>query len=171
MNDQMTENVKDTQDFPEVVRKFAQECIIKPRKRSYLIPVLHKLQGEIGYLDDAHLEEVGKLFEIPVAEIKSVATFYHFFTLTPKGKFRLSVCLGTACHVKGAGDILKKITDLVGIKEGDVSEDGRFSLESARCVGMCALAPVVMVNDKVFGNVTVDDVEHILKEFGFEGSK
>jgi NADH-quinone oxidoreductase subunit E/NADP-reducing hydrogenase subunit HndA len=155
--------------LPEEIDTFARECLERDHPRSYLIPVLHRLQSREGYLRADHLREVAKLFGMSEAEVRGVATFYHYFTLTPKGKHNVSVCLGTACHVKGAGQILERIKRVLGIAEGQTTPDGLFSIASARCVGMCALAPVVMVGDEVYGNVKEEDVEAILRNHGYRG--
>ena len=103
--------------------------------------------------------------------MSGVATFYHYFTFVPKGRNRITVCLGTACYVKGSGRIMEQLEETLGIKAGRTTPDGRFSLEGARCLGACALAPVVVVNEKVYGNVQEDDVPRILAEYGFEPAK
>ncbi|MBD3243684.1 MAG: NAD(P)H-dependent oxidoreductase subunit E [Chitinivibrionales bacterium] len=163
--------VEKSTGLPAAVRAYAEECLSRPHPRSYLIPVLHRLQKEERYLKREHLAEVARLFDITEADVLGVATFYHYFTLVPRGEHEVSVCLGTACHVKGAGAVLKRIKELLGIADGETTPDGRFSITSARCVGMCALAPVVIVGKRVYGNVTVADVEGILREHGFEGAK
>ena len=155
--------------LPEEVRSFALERLSQGRARSFLIPTLHKLQNTVGYLRDDHMAEVAVIFEISPNEVKGVASFYHFFSFEPKGKHPISVCTGTACHVRGAANVLVKLKKTLGIDEGQRTEDGLFSIGSARCVGMCALAPVVMVGEKVYGSVTTDQVGQILKDHGFEG--
>ena len=155
--------------MPATVRAFACECAAKPRARSFLIPVLHRLQTEEGYLKQEHLDELAEIFKIPCTQILGVATFYHFFSLVPRGKHAVGVCTGTACHVKGAGKILTKLEKLLGIKHGETTDDKQFTIQTARCVGMCAMAPVMTIDDKVFGNVTIDEIEEILKEYGYKG--
>jgi NADP-reducing hydrogenase subunit HndA len=103
--------------------------------------------------------------DVPLSEVFGVATFYAQFTLQPKGKYKLSVCLGTACYVKGAGDIYEKLKELLNLGDGECTPDGKFSLDSCRCVGACGLAPVLMVNEEVYGRLTVDDVPGILKKY------
>jgi NADH:ubiquinone oxidoreductase subunit E len=155
--------------MPAAVREFAAGCVKKSHPRSFLIPVLHRLQSEVGYLKREHMEEVGKILEVPYMEILGVATFYHYFTLEPRGKHTVSVCMGTACHVKGASEVLERIEKLLGISHGQTSVDGLFTIATARCVGMCAMAPVLTVGEKVYGNVKKEDVEEILREHGYEG--
>jgi NADH-quinone oxidoreductase subunit E/NADP-reducing hydrogenase subunit HndA len=155
--------------LPDEVRSFAKERVRRDRARSFLIPTLHKLQQVVGYLRDDHIAEIAALFGMSANEVKGVASFYHFFTFEPKGRHPISVCTGTACHVRGAADVLAKIKAVLGIQEGERTADGLFSLGSARCLGMCALAPVVMIGKKVYGSVTPGDVEDMLREHGFKG--
>ena len=155
--------------LPDEVRSFAKERVCRDRARSFLIPTLHKLQHVVGYLRDDHIAEIAAMFGISANEVKGVASFYHFFTFEPKGRHPISVCTGTACHVRGAAAVLAKIKATVGIKEGERTADGLFSLGSARCVGMCALAPVVVIGKKVYGSVTPADVADMLRENGFKG--
>jgi NADH:ubiquinone oxidoreductase subunit E len=170
----MTEQVhnsteQDTVEFPESVREFARQCLARPRGASYLIPVLHRLQGAVGYLRKDHLREVAEMFGLSAAKVLGVATFYHYFSLKPRGRHTVSVCLGTACHVKGAGQVLARVEQLLGITQGQTTPDRLFSIESARCVGMCAMAPVVIVDGQVYGSVKPADVARILGEHGFQG--
>ena len=106
---------------------------------------------------------------ISYADIIGVVSFYHYFRLEPKGEHTISICLGTACHVKGAGKILDELQGFLHIKEGETSKDNLFTLEAARCVGMCALAPVLIVDEKIYSNVKPSDVKNILVEYGFGG--
>lgn len=155
--------------LPEEVRRFAKERVGRDRPRSFLIPTLHKLQHVVGYLRDDHIAEIAAMFGLSANEVKGVASFYHFFTFEPKGRHPISVCTGTACHVRGAADVMAKIQATLDIREGERTADGLFSLGSARCLGMCALAPVVMIGDRVYGSVTPDGVEDMLREHGFTG--
>jgi len=154
--------------FPEDIVNYINECLQKPHSESYLIPILHRIQKHYGYLKNEYLEEVSRLMSIPTSKISGVATFYSLFTFTPKGENRINICLGTACYVKGSGKILARLEELLGIKEGQVTPDGKFSIDTARCVGACAMAPVVIVNDKVYGQVTVDSIVDILKQYGYQ---
>ena len=104
---------------------------------------------------------------IPLEKIYGVVTFYAQFSLNPKGKYKISVCLGTACYVKGAGDIFDKFSERLGIGADECTEDGKFSLTACRCIGACGLAPVLTVNEEVYGRLTVDDVDGILEKYGF----
>lgn len=127
-----------------------------------LMPVLQGAQEIYGYLPIEVQKIISTEMDIPLEEIYGVTTFYSQFHLTPKGKYRVSVCLGTACYVKGAGDILERLRERLGITNGGSTPDGRFSIEACRCIGACGLAPVLMVNDDVYGKLTVDDVDRIL---------
>jgi len=130
-----------------------------------LIPILHDAQGIYGYLPIEVQKEISVLTGISLAEIYGVVTFYSEFSLEPKGENVLSVCLGTACYVKGAGDILDKFKELLGIDVGECTPDGKFSIAACRCIGACGLAPVLTINDDVHGRVVVEDVPNILKKY------
>jgi NADH-quinone oxidoreductase E subunit len=138
---------------------------------SYLIAVLHKVQEEFGYLSREHLDQVAYLLGIPTSYVFGVATFYHFFRLQPQGKYAISVCLGTACFVKGADRVLQTFKDELGIDMGETTKDGLFSLTNTRCLGVCGLAPVVTINGKVFSQVTPNQVPEILNRFRSEHEK
>lgn len=138
----------------------------KERAESQLIAVLQKVQTHFGYLPKECMDEVSWRMQIPAARVTGVATFYHFFSFVPKGRHRITVCMGTACFVKGSGKVLDRLKDLLGVKEGQTTKDALFSLECARCLGACALAPVVVVDEKVYGNVKPEDVQAILSEYG-----
>ena len=135
------------------------------------IPVLHKAQDIYGYLPIEVQQMVADGLEISLSEVYGVATFYSQFSLTPKGEHRISVCLGTACYVKGADKILAAIEEKLGIKSGECTPDGLFSIDSCRCVGACGLAPVMMVDDEVYGKMTVDQVDKILDKYIKKGGK
>ncbi len=130
-----------------------------------LMPIMQKAQEIYGYLPIQVQTMISEGTGHPLEEIYGVATFYSMFNLTPKGKYRISVCLGTACYVKGAGDIFAKLQELLGIAGGECTADGKFSLDACRCVGACGLAPVMMINDDVYGRLTVDELEGILKKY------
>lgn len=130
-----------------------------------LIPVMHEVQKMYGYLNEEALEVVSEELKIPMAEIYGVATFYSQFSLEPKGKHQIKVCLGTACYVKGAQNILDKFSEMLNVEVGKTTEDGKFTLEAARCIGSCGLAPVLMVDDKVYGGLHPNDVIRILEEY------
>ena len=130
-----------------------------------LISVLHKAQGIFGYLPEEVQAYVAEKMDIPLSEIYGVVTFYALFTMQPKGKYNFNVCLGTACYVKGSGKLMEKLQAELGIGIGDRTEDGLFSIEGCRCVGACGLAPVITVNDKVYGHLTEADIPRLIKEY------
>lgn len=148
--------------------EFIDECMENEHPESYLIAVLHKIQGRYGYLSDDHMNQVAQRMQIPSSAISGVATFYHFFRLEPQGKYAVSVCLGTACFVKGADKVLDAFRTELGIEMGQTSEDRMFSLECSRCIGVCALAPVVTVNDKVYSRVTPNQVHELITKLKAE---
>ena len=135
-----------------------------PTTKGELIRVLHRAQGIFGYLPKEVQVHVAKRLDVPVSKVYGVVSFYSFFTMNPKGKYDVSVCLGTACYVRGADRILEAITKKIGIGVGETTEDAKFSLRTLRCVGACGLAPVVMINDKVYGRVTPEMVDSIIAE-------
>lgn len=130
-----------------------------------LINVLHKTQGEFGYLPAEVQEVIADKMEISVAKVYGVVTFYSFFTMTPKGRHPISICTGTACYVRGAENVLAEFKKQLDIEVGETSEDGKFSISCLRCVGACGLAPVVLIGDKTYGRIAPDDVQEILKEY------
>ncbi|MBO6280180.1 MAG: NAD(P)H-dependent oxidoreductase subunit E [Bacilli bacterium] len=130
-----------------------------------LMMILSDIQKEYGYIPLEVQELVSDLTGIPVSEIYGVVTFYSFFSLTPKGKYVIGVCLGTACYVKGSQLVLDKFEELLHIKPGETSEDGLFTLDALRCVGACAIAPAVSINGKVYPMVQVSQVEGIINDF------
>jgi NADP-reducing hydrogenase subunit HndA len=130
-----------------------------------LINVLHKAQGTFGYLPAEVQEVIASELKMPVAKIYGVVTFYSFFTMLPKGQHPISVCLGTACYVRGAEKVLDELKKELKIKIGETTPDGKFSLSCLRCVGACGLAPVVLVGDKTYGRVSPDGIKDILKEY------
>ncbi|MBN2898095.1 MAG: NADH-quinone oxidoreductase subunit NuoE [Clostridia bacterium] len=134
-------------------------------KEGSLIHVLHKAQGLFGYLPREVQLFVARKLNIPGAKVFGVVSFYSFFTQTPRGKHTISVCMGTACFVKGVEKVMDEFSSQLGIKNGETTTDGQFTLRDVRCIGACGLAPVVMVDEKVFGHVTKDDVAQILKDY------
>ncbi len=134
-------------------------------QKGALMPILQEAQEVYGYLPYEVQSIIAEEMDIPLEKIYGVVTFYSQFSLTPKGKYKISVCLGTACYVKGSGDIFDKLADILGIKSGECTEDGKYSLEACRCIGACGLAPVLTVNEDVYGRLTVDDVAGILEKY------
>ena len=134
-------------------------------QKGALMPIMQKAQEIYGYLPIEVQKIISEAADIPLEKIYGVATFYAQFTLQPKGEYRISVCLGTACYVKGSKQVLDKISEELGISEGGITADGKFSLDSCRCVGACGLAPVMMINDDVYGRLVPDDVAGILAKY------
>ncbi|MBP2072678.1 complex I 24 kDa subunit family protein [Thermoanaerobacterium butyriciformans] len=156
-----------------IYEKFSEENINKLKKvinqlkdtDGSLIAVMNEAQEIFGYLPIEVQQFISEEMNVPLTEIFGIATFYSRFTLKPSGKYKIGVCLGTACYVKGSAMVLDKLKEKLGISVGDVTGDGKFSLEATRCLGACGLAPVMMINGEVFGRLTPDDVEDILKKF------
>ncbi|MFO8086528.1 MAG: NAD(P)H-dependent oxidoreductase subunit E [Bacteroidales bacterium] len=130
-----------------------------------LINVLHSTQDYFGYLPAEIQEIVAQEMNVSTAKVFGVVTFYSFFTMTPKGRYPISICTGTACYVRGAEIVLDEFKRQLGIEVGETSENGKYSINCLRCVGACGLAPVVMVGDKTYGRVSPDDVKNIIAEY------
>lgn len=130
-----------------------------------LISILHKAQGEFGYLPEEVQRVIADKLNISIAKVYGVVTFYSFFTMTPKGRHAISICMGTACYVRGAEKIVDEFKDQLGIDVGGVTEDGKFSLDCLRCVGACGLAPVVLIGEKVYGRVEPHQVKEIIASY------
>ncbi len=146
------------QELKDVCKKFDNDG-------GELINVLHAAQGIVGYLPAEVQELIANELNLSVAHVYGVVTFYSFFTMTPKGRHPISICMGTACYVRGAEKVLDEFKRLLDLKVGETSKDGKFSLSCLRCVGACGLAPVVTVGDKVYGRISTDDVKSILAEY------
>jgi NADP-reducing hydrogenase subunit HndA len=130
-----------------------------------LIPILHEAQEIYGYLPIQVQKKISEKTNIPLTEIYGVVTFYTQFSLTPKGKYKIQACLGTACYVRGASGILDKFKEILGIDVGECTENNVFSLDACRCIGACGLAPVVMINNEVYGSLKPDDVQGIIDKY------
>lgn len=130
-----------------------------------LMPVLQQAQEIYGYLPVEVQQTIALHLDIPLEEVYGVATFYSQFSLNPKGQYKISVCLGTACYVKGSGDVYDRLQKELGIQGGECTPDGKFSLEACRCIGACGLAPVLTINDEVYGRLVPDDVPTILAKY------
>jgi NADP-reducing hydrogenase subunit HndA len=133
--------------------------------RGALIQVLHEVQEVYGYLPLEVQRAISEKMNIPLAEIYGVVSFYTQFSIYPKGKYQINVCMGTACYVKGANEILDKFRTRLSIDVGECTEDGMFSLEACRCIGACGLAPVVTINEDVYGKLSADDVDSIIDKY------
>jgi len=146
------------EELKEVCRSFNNE-------KGELINVLHRAQGIFGYLPAEVQEIVAKELNVSAAHVYGVVTFYSFFTMTPKGEHPVSICLGTACYVRGAEKVLEEFRRELKIQVGETTSDGKFSLSCLRCVGACGLAPVVLVGEKVYGRVSPEGVKDIIAEY------
>ena len=129
------------------------------------MPVLQQAQEIYGYLPIEVQKMIALKMEVPIEEVYGVSTFYSQFVLNPKGDVAIAVCLGTACYVKGSGDILNKITEILGLPSGSTTPDGKYSLEATRCIGACGLAPVLTINNEVYGRLVPADMEGILAKY------
>ncbi len=147
------------------LKAFIRQAQDHEHANSFLIAILHKAQELYGYLSEEVMNKVAEEMNIPRAHIWGVATFYHYFRLKPKGKYVVSVCLGTACFVKGAKEVLEAIKDELKLDIGGTTEDKLFTLAETRCLGACGLAPVIMINDKIYGELTEKSVVKLLKKY------
>jgi NADP-reducing hydrogenase subunit HndA len=149
---------KKVKELEEICRSFHNE-------KGELINVLHKAQGLFGYLPAEVQEIIAKELGLSIAHVYGVVTFYSFFTMVPKGKHPVSICLGTACYVRGAEKVLEEFKRVLNVQVGETTPDGKFSLSCLRCVGACGLAPVVLVGEKVYGRVSPEGVKDIIAEY------
>lgn len=133
--------------------------------RGMLVSVLQDIQAALNYLPEEALEQVSQSLEVPVSQVYSVATFFKAFSLQPRGRHLINVCLGTACHVRGAAKVLDKIERELGIKSGETTQDLRFTLERVNCVGACALGPMVIIDQEYHGEISTDKVEAMLEKY------
>ena len=133
--------------------------------KSNLIQILNEVQEAYGYIPKNAQFAISEYLQMPMAEIYGVITFYSRFTLKPKGKYNIAICLGTACFVKGSEKLLDTAKEALKIKEGETTEDGKFSLEATRCIGACGLAPVFTVNDEVYGKATPELMKKVIQEY------
>ncbi|MCL2151693.1 MAG: NADH-quinone oxidoreductase subunit NuoE [Oscillospiraceae bacterium] len=134
-------------------------------EKGALMPVLQQAQDIYGYLPPEVQKMIAEGLNIPLEEVYGVATFYGQFNLTPKGKYKISVCLGTACYVKGSGQVLERVEEKLGIKSGEVTADGKFSLDATRCLGACGLAPIMTINDDIYGCLAPADISGIIDKY------
>lgn len=147
------------------VAKIEEICDRYTEEKTPLMMILSDIQNEYGYIPLDVQEIVSKKTGISVAEIYGVVTFYSFFSLTPKGKYVIGCCLGTACYVKGAQNVIDKFSELLKIAPGETSEDGLFTLDALRCIGACGIAPAVSINGKVYPKVEVGQVSQIIEDY------
>lgn len=149
----------------EKMEKFEQILEEHKDQKGALMPILNETQELFGYLPEEAQRRIAEVLDISLAEIYGVATFYSRFTLKPRGKYTIGVCLGTACYVKNAQGVLDKLKSELKVDSGETTEDGKFTLEATRCLGCCGLAPVIMINEDVYGKLTPDDIPDILKKY------
>jgi NADH-quinone oxidoreductase subunit E len=150
----------------QVATKAISELAEKWRdKKGSLIMVLHEIQNHYGYVPRDVSLELSRVLDIPLARIYEVITFYNYFKLEPPGKFTIAICLGTACYLKGAADLVEEVKSLLNIKEGETTSDGLFHLDVVRCLGCCGLAPVMMINGQIYGKVKRNEVMGILSKY------
>lgn len=149
-------------EFPKELTAFIEEWKAKPGS---LIMILHKIQETFGYIPREAAEKLSRMSDIPLARIYGVVTFYHFFKTTKPGKHKISVCLGTACYLKGGQDLIEEARAILSLGEGEVTEDGLFSIDPVRCVGCCGLAPVLTIGNDVYGKVTTDQLPDIIAKY------
>ena len=162
---QIEEEVAEVELKDEYQDKVTEIMERHPGEREVLLPLLEDINVEFRYLPQNVLEYISFKLDIPLSHIYNLATFYNAFSLTPRGKYVISICLGTACHVQGAPRILERLEEELGIKAGGTTEDFQFSLEAVRCLGCCGLAPVFTVNGDLYGKVTQSKVSKIIKKY------
>ena len=151
-----------SKEMQELLKNYSQD-------KSNLIQILNEVQEKYGYIPKQAQIEISNYLNIPMAEIYGVITFYSRFTLEPKGKYSISVCLGTACFVKGSQALLDRLKERLQIEEGGTTPDGKFSIDATRCVGACGIAPVFTVNNEVYGHATVKKLDEVLDKLEKEG--
>ena len=161
MSECKCENANQNNKLKEILEKYEKD-------KSNLIQILNQVQEKYGYISKDAQKEISEYLDISMAEVYGVITFYSRFTLEPKGKYNIAVCLGTACFVKGSEKVLDKVKEILKIDVGQTTEDGLFSIEATRCVGACGLAPVFTVNDEVYGKATPEMVESVISRIRSE---
>ncbi len=149
----------------EKIEKIKEICSEFNHKKGEIINILHKVQSTFGYLPAEVQKVVAKEMEVPISHIYGIVTFYSFFSMVPKGQFPISICLGTACYVRGAEKILEEFKRQLKISIGETTPDGKFSINCLRCVGACGLSPVVLIGNKVYGRLLPEQVKDIINEY------
>lgn len=158
MSEKSCMDEKLSNEMKDLLKNYSQD-------KSNLIQILNEVQEKYGYIPKQSQIEISNYLNIPMAEIYGVITFYSRFTLEPKGKYNISVCLGTACFVKGSQALLDRLKERLKIEEGQTTPDGKFSIDATRCVGACGLAPVFTINNEVYGKATVKKLDEVLDEY------
>jgi NADP-reducing hydrogenase subunit HndA len=149
---------KKGEDIKELLLNYTED-------KSNLIQILNEVQEKFGYIPKSVQLQISEYLNTPLAEVYGVITFYSRFTLEPKGKYNVAVCMGTACYVKGAEKLVDRLKELLKINTGETTEDGKFSIEATRCIGACGLAPVFTVNEEVYGKATVETIDRVIEEY------
>ena len=149
----------------EQVEQFNELLTVNKDNRNNIMEVLQKTQGIFGYIPEGTIKLISDSLTMPESDIYGIITFYSQFSLTPKAKYNIDVCLGTACFVLGAQDVLNKILDKLQVKVGETTSDGKWIVTSCRCLGCCGLAPAITINGEVYGKVKVEDVDNIIDSF------
>jgi NADH-quinone oxidoreductase subunit E len=151
---------------PKELKAKAKQVLQKhQRDKSLLVDILQDIQAEVGYLPKEVLQETSEGLGVPLSRVYSVATFFKAFSLTPRGRYLINVCMGTACHVRGAVKVLEKIEQELKVKRGETTKDLKFTLETVNCVGACALGPMVIVGEDYHGEMTPEGIVSVLKEY------
>lgn len=159
------EFIFDLEENEDKIKEFKMFINENRDKQGALMPVLQEAQGKFGYLPVEILQIISKDLAIPLAEIYGVTTFYSQFTSVPKGENDISVCLGTACYVKGAEKVMEEIEEVLGIKSGGTTADLKFSITPTRCIGACGLAPVININEDTYGRLKAEDIKGIIEKY------
>lgn len=149
-------------EFSKELVGFIEEWKKKPGS---LIMMLHRIQEEYGFISRESAETLAKMTDVPMAKIYGVVTFYHYFKTTKPGKNRIAICMGTACYLKGGQTMIEECESILNVKEGEVTDDGLFSIDSVRCLGCCGLAPVMMVGNEVYGKLTKEQLPEIIAKY------
>lgn len=149
-------------EFSKELVGFIEEWKKKPGS---LIMMLHRIQEEYGFISRESAETLAKMTDVPMAKIYGVVTFYHYFKTTKPGKNRIAICMGTACYLKGGQTMIEECEGILNTKEGEVTDDGLFSIDSVRCLGCCGLAPVMMVGNEVYGKLTKEQLPEIIAKY------
>jgi NADH-quinone oxidoreductase subunit E/NADP-reducing hydrogenase subunit HndA len=147
------------------IEKIKAICSSFNNEKGEVINVLHKVQGTFGYLPEVVQEVIAKELDLSLAHVYGIVTFYSFFTMKPKGEHPISICMGTACYVRGAEKVLEEFKRQLNIKVGETTPDGKFSIDCLRCVGVCGLAPIAYIGNKAYGKLTPESVKGILAEY------
>lgn len=151
---------------PEIDLSKLPPILVQVRDESDLIPILQNVQNEYGYIPPETVEDIAEALKIPPTKVQGVMNFYAQFYTEPRGRNEITVCRGTACHVRGGRGVLRVTQKILGLKDGETSEDYEYTLETVACLGACALAPVMVVNDRIYGRLNPKRIENVLSVFG-----